>query len=178
MMDLCFQLARVRGKQAHHKPFTICRLAHRRSLIPRSGKLRRCRDGREALPPLVPRRSPQSPVNVIDIYRKPLTMDHSLRSNCFSILRARREGECIVSRLRCTVHAVGGLIATGSHRTDVFQMGEKTLGICVAFPTKNFIAVDRELIEKIFLFLRRLPWHARSPLPFAKAAPRTPGTRP
>jgi hypothetical protein len=42
-------------------------------------------------------------------------------------------------------------------------MREKPFRIHVGFATENFIAVDGELIEKIFLLARRLPWHAIVP---------------
>jgi hypothetical protein len=60
---------------------------------------------------------------------------------------------------------------------DVLQVGEKAFGIRITFATENFVAVHGELVEKILLLARRLPWHAVVRHYGTKAAPRRPRTR-
>src|SRR4029450_5397463 len=43
-----------------------------------------------------------------------------------------------------------------THRTDVFQVRQQRFGVDVAFAAEYFVAVDRELIEKITRFVPRL----------------------
>src|SRR6478672_8789485 len=50
------------------------------------------------------------------------------------------------------------------HRADIIQVCQNTVRIGVTFATKNFVAVDRELVEQIFLFglgLFHEPWKRR-----------------
>ena len=42
------------------------------------------------------------------------------------------------------------------HRTHVFQVRQQRFGVDVAFAAEYFVAVDRELIEKITRFVPRL----------------------
>ncbi|MEY2511778.1 MAG: hypothetical protein QOE26_2541 [Verrucomicrobiota bacterium] len=51
---------------------------------------------------------------------------------------------------------IGDLQCFREQRPDILQMYEKPFRICVTFATENFIAVDGELIEKIFLLARCL----------------------
>src|SRR5205809_1620696 len=46
---------------------------------------------------------------------------------------------------------IANLHCLGQHRANVIQMREDALGIGIAFPAENFIAVDRESVEKILL---------------------------
>ena len=50
---------------------------------------------------------------------------------------------------------IGHLQRFREQRADVVQMSEKPFRIRVGFATENLIAVDGELIEKIFLLARR-----------------------
>ena len=53
-------------------------------------------------------------------------------------------------------HQVSDLERFGEQRPNVVQMGENTLSVGVGFAAEDFIAADREPVEKILLLTLRL----------------------